>query len=81
MFVEKRCRVTFGVIVHGKWGWKIDQHGNTQPIWTTLSKASHASKKLKNSKCKELCSSEHCTWKSYRLPCIELCRCQGYCED
>ena len=36
---------------------------------------------LKNCKCKNLYSHDTCTYKTYAIPCSELCRCDGVCEN
>ena len=63
------------------WGWNGDERGDVNPLLTTLLKALKACKELENCKWKISYSRDTCTCKTYVIPCSELCRCDGVCEN
>ena len=87
--LEQCCRVIWSKCTQLKeqfitvtdWGWDIDERGDINPLWTTLPKPSKACKEFKNCKCKNLCSRDTCTCKTYAIPCSEICRCHSVCEN
>ena len=62
-------------------GWDVDERRDVNPMWATLTKASKACKELKNYNCKNLCSRDTFTCKTYAILCSELCRCDGLYEN
>ena len=63
------------------WGWDLDLLGDVNPPCIILPKVSKAYKELKTCNCKNLCSRDMCTCKNYAIPCSELCRCDGVCDN
>ena len=71
----------FNETIVADWGWSLDEISKFQSIWKTLPKASKAFFKLKQCSSTELYASDNCTYKTYSLPCIDLCPCQGQYEN
>ena len=62
-------------------GWFVDDEGEKQPVLATLPTASHACKELNHCSCEGLYVENAFTCKKYNLPCTDLCRYQGQCEN
>jgi len=61
-------------------GWRLNNTGHFEPIWSTQPELSADCKQLISCSCKVGCSKS-CKCVRSNLPCTQLCICEGQCSE
>lgn len=60
------------------WGWKADDAGDWNPVWSYLPEAGEACRELVKCNCRKGCSGR-CKCRKSALRCTHLCACAAQC--